>query len=427
MTPGRRRVKSPIPETTPTRLRQHITMTTAASPSILGRQRSRKPSPPLEVTSDSTLAAAEVEVVPADKPSDVPAITVDPASAYALAQSQPNWEQQPPMRRSPQLDAYHPYAGRPPYLMGDGNPHFQAHDPYYPHTTSPYLPNVGLAPPPHAFMRSQSPNGGYMMPQRSEGAQVRPNSGFLEDMSSSDWVTSGYSDRGVGHPESRLQTPSLLNSPLPPNPIELTSTGRPSLTVSEQPHITTPNSSTMIKDTDPAVSPLNEAPDPPAPFPPDKMSNSPEEAHEAPAVSPKSTQGAGGRPTTKVLGFIDEGFSRIMAIIEELAEVTGKPPSDLYRRLEKSRKGSSDGQLWNIYLHYFARHEDEEAGRINKSLQRTQAFRSQCYAQYKADHPNFQELLETYHALEMANTEMTVGQRKREVEKYEKKLRDMVS
>jgi len=54
-------------------------------------------------------------------------------------------------------------------------------------------------------------------------------------------------------------------------------------------------------------------------------------------------------------------------------------------------------------------------------------FRSQCYAQYKADHPNFQELLETYHALEMANTEMTVGQRKREVEKYEKKLRDMVS
>ncbi|KIM73184.1 hypothetical protein PILCRDRAFT_15431 [Piloderma croceum F 1598] len=78
MTPGRRRVKSPIPETTPTR---------------------RKPSPPLEVPSDSTLAAAEVEVVPADKPSDVPAITVDPASAYALAQSQPCWEQQPPMRR----------------------------------------------------------------------------------------------------------------------------------------------------------------------------------------------------------------------------------------------------------------------------------------------------------------------------------------
>jgi hypothetical protein len=127
------------------------------------------------------------------------------------------------------------------------------------------------------------------------------------------------------------------------------------------------------------------------------------------------------------LDFIEEGFSRIMMIIEELAEVTGKPPSSLYRRLEKSRKGSSDGQLWNIYLHYFARHEDGEAGRINKSLQRTQAFRSQCYAQYKADHPNFQELLETYHALEMVSTEMTVGQRKREVEKYEKKLRDMVS
>ncbi|KIM73185.1 hypothetical protein PILCRDRAFT_15432 [Piloderma croceum F 1598] len=219
--------------------------------------------------------------------------------------------------------------------------------------------------------------------------------------SSLDRVTSDYSDRGVGHPESRLQTPSLLSSPLPPNPIELTSTGRPSLAVSEQPHLTTPNPSTMIKDMDLAVSPPNEAPDPPAPFPPDEISNSPEEAHEAPAVSPKFTQGAGGRPTTKALGVIDEGFSRIMAIIEELAEVTGKPPSDLYRRLEKSRKGSSDGQLWNIYLHYFARHEDEEAGRINKSLQRTRVFRSQCYAQYKADHSNFQELLETYHALAM--------------------------
>jgi hypothetical protein len=77
-------------------------------------------------------------------------------------------------------------------------------------------------------------------------------------------------------------------------------------------------------------------------------------------------------------------------------------------------------------LHYFARHEKEEAARINKTLKRTQAFRSQSYAQYKVDNANFQELLETYQELEMAGTEMTAGQRKREVEKYEKKLRDMV-
>jgi len=182
----------------------------------------------------------------------------------------------------------------------------------------------------------------------------------------------------------------------------------------------------------PAFSPSNEAPEPPALFPPDETRESPEhvlydEVHESPVVSQKATQGIGGRPTTKALGLIEEGFSKISEIIEGLAEVTGKPPSDLYRRLERTRKGSSDGHLWNIYLHYFARHEDEEAARIKKPLKRTQAYRSQCYAQYKVDHPNFQELLETYHELEMVAVELTVGQRKREVEKYEKKLRDMVS
>jgi hypothetical protein len=136
----------------------------------------------------------------------------------------------------------------------------------------------------------------------------------------------------------------------------------------------------------------------------------------------------GGRPTTKALGLIEEGFTRISAIIEGLAEATGKPPSDLYRRLEKLRKGSSEGgHLWNIYLHYFARHEEEEAARVGRPLERSQAFRSLCYAQYKVDHKNFEELLEVYHELEMTTTEMTMGQRKREAEKYEKKLRDLVS
>jgi hypothetical protein len=152
-----------------------------------------------------------------------------------------------------------------------------------------------------------------------------------------------------------------------------------------------------------------------------------DEVHESPAVSKKAMQGIGGRPTTKALGLIEEGFNKISVIIEGLAEVTGKPPSDLYRRLGRTRKGSSDFHLWNIYLHYFARHEDEEAARIKKPLERTQTYRSLCYAQYKVDHPNFQELLETYHELEMVTVQLTVGQRKREVEKYEKKLQDMVS
>ena len=60
-----------------------------------------------------------------------------------------------------------------------------------------------------------------------------------------------------------------------------------------------------------------------SPFPPDEMSNSPEKAHKAPGLSLKSTQGISSHPTTKALGFIEEGFSQIMVIIEDLAEVTG--------------------------------------------------------------------------------------------------------
>jgi hypothetical protein len=144
-------------------------------------------------------------------------------------------------------------------------------------------------------------------------------------------------------------------------------------------------------------------------------------------MSPKPSPVAGGRPKKKTLSLIDEGFIRITEIIEGLAEATGQPTSDLYRRLERSRKGSHEGKCWNIYLHFFARHEEEEAARINRPLERNQSFRSQCYAQYKADHPNFVELLETYRELQMVDAEVTVGQRKREVEKYEKKMRDMVS
>ncbi|KIM72187.1 hypothetical protein PILCRDRAFT_93559 [Piloderma croceum F 1598] len=263
----------------------------------------------------------------------------------------------------------------------------------------------------------------------------------------SDWVTPRYLGNGSGHPESHLQTPFLSGPPpppLPPKPVELTSTGIPSST--KLPDCATPNPSTNTEDTLPsfydrqsslstqsvhsqhlpAVSPPNEAPEPPAPNPLETPKSPKhvlqDELHESPVVPARAVS---GRPTTKALGLIEEGFNKITEIIEGLAEVTGKPPSDLYRRLEKSRKGASEGHLWNIYLHYFARHEEEEAARLNRPLERTQTFRSRCYAQYKVNNANFRELLETYQELEMAGTEMTVGQRKREVEKYEKKLRDM--
>ena len=409
--------------------------------------------------------AAQEEPIVDERSINLPAITVDPASA-PMQMPQAHGEQ-PPIRRSPQPDPYRSYAGMTPYPTGDGVPahrHFQHHNPYYARTASPYLP----APPHHPFMRLPPPSGPYAGPQQFGAGPIKGDLGLLDsDMSNpSDWHMSGYSDTDSGYPESRLRTPPVPRPPLPPlppKPIELTSTSiPPSAAASEPPHRIGSNPSTVTSDTLPsfndrqtpletrdpneatsAVSPPDEVPEPP---PPDEIRESPtrvsqDEVHEPPAASPKSPapspkssaaspkpiQGTGGRPTTKALGLIEESFAQIKDIIEGLAEVTGKPPSELYRRLEKSRKGSSDSHLWNIYLHYFARHEAEEAARIGKPLERSQAYRSLCYAQYKADHHNFQELLEAYHELEMAGVEMTVGQRKREVEKYEKKLQDMVS
>jgi hypothetical protein len=215
-----------------------------------------------------------------------------------------------------------------------------------------------------------------MMPQ---GGQPRSNPGFPEFDMASDWVTLHYLGNGSGHPERRLQTPFLSGPPLPllpPKPIEPTSTGVPSST--KLPNHVTPNPLTITKDMLPSfydqqlslstqlvhsqhlpvVSPPNEALEPPAPNPLDKTPKSPkhvlqDDLHESPVISLIPTQAVGGHPTTKALGLIAEGFNKITEIIEGLAEVTGKPPSNLYRRLEKSQKGALEGHLWNIYLHYF--------------------------------------------------------------------------
>jgi len=105
----------------------------------------------------------------------------------------------------------------------------------------------------------------------------------------------------------------------------------------------------------------------------------------------KPARGWEGRPTTKALELIEQGFTQITAMIEELAQTTGKPPSDLYRRLEKSRKGvvrqSPVGIYIYIILHVTRRRR--QPGSVGP-LQRTfQTYRSQCYARYKADNENF--------------------------------------
>jgi len=253
-TPGRRRAKSPIPETTPTRLHQHISMTTGASPSILGQQRSRKPSSSTEVLSapaGAALVAAQEELRLDERLSNLPAITVDPASApMRMPQA---YGEQPPMHLSPQLDSYHPYMEMMPYPMGDGVPahrHFQPHNSYYSRSASPYLP----APPHHPFMRLPSPSGPYTGPQQFGAGLIKGDSGLLDsDMSNpSDWHTSGYSDTGSGYPESRLQTPPVPRPPLPPKPVEMTPAGIPPYAISKLLHRVSSNQSTTTSDTLPS-------------------------------------------------------------------------------------------------------------------------------------------------------------------------------
>ena len=108
-------------------LRQQITMTSGASPSILGLQWSCKPLPPPEVPAGTPFVVASVELVSDKTSHNIPAITVDPASVYAPMQilQHAYWEQ-PSLHHPTQPGLYHPYAGILPYLRGDGPPtHWQ--------------------------------------------------------------------------------------------------------------------------------------------------------------------------------------------------------------------------------------------------------------------------------------------------------------
>jgi hypothetical protein len=231
------------------------------------------------------MPSVQNELVP-EEPHNVPAVTVDPVSAYAPPMQSPQayWDQ-PSMRLSPHPDPYHRYPGMSPYPMGDNaltHGQLQAHDPYYSRAALPYQPNAGLALAPHPSMHSQSPGSVYTVPQRPEGGQVRADFRFLESdvPSRSNW------DKGSAH---HLETPPLPGPPLPPKPIELVSTIAPTSATSEQPHLTPPSPLAAVQDTLPvfngqqdpsqhvlAVSPPNKAPEPLALFPLDETHESSE-------------------------------------------------------------------------------------------------------------------------------------------------------
>ncbi|KIM73187.1 hypothetical protein PILCRDRAFT_15434 [Piloderma croceum F 1598] len=263
----------------------------------------------------------------------------------------------PPFSGTPaQLEPRHPYAEMPMYLPWDRIPprqHLQPHNRYYSRTSPPYLPAAGLAPttpPLHAH---------------------------------------GYPESRLRTPPGRhLPTPSIPRPPLPPKPVELTSTG-----------ISDSESSELLRSTPAGINPSIGNGDLLPSFHDRQSPLQTQGRHATPAIS-----SPGEVPEPPVLSSPEETHEPPTYI--HLDEACKSPAASPKPALEKSRKTPSEGHLWNIYLHYFA-------------------YRSLCYAQYKVDHQSFQVLLEAYQELEMAGVEMTAGQCKREVKKYEKKLQDM--
>jgi hypothetical protein len=134
----------------------------------------------------------------------------------------------------------------------------------------------------------------------------------------------------------------------------------------------------------------------------------------------------GGRPSNESLGYIATAFQKVNEIWLDLSQMTGKSVTELRRRYEKSAKGASEHRNWNTYLKYFANNVAKESQRLNRPYDNTQEFRAACYAQYKSDVPDWQKALDAIFELEFSNEEKTIGQRKKEYEKYEKKINDLV-
>jgi hypothetical protein len=134
----------------------------------------------------------------------------------------------------------------------------------------------------------------------------------------------------------------------------------------------------------------------------------------------------GGRPTKQSLGVIAKAFEEINVIWADLSHMTGKSVTELRRRYEKSTKGASERRNWNIYLRYFAKNIEKESQRLNRPYDKTQEFRAACYAEYKKHVPEWEKALDTIFELEFSNEGKTIGQRKKEYEKYEKKINDLV-
>jgi DNA mismatch repair ATPase MutS len=149
---------------------------------------------------------------------------------------------------------------------------------------------------------------------------------------------------------------------------------------------------------------------------------------EDPVPGPSGIQkpSTGGRPSKESLGIIARAFKEMNEIWADLSNVTGKPIAELRRRYEKSTKGANEHRHWNTYLRYFSKNTKTESQRLNRPYENSQEFRSACYAQYKKDIPDWEKALDVIYELEFSMEEKTIGQRKKEYEKFEKRLNDLV-
>jgi hypothetical protein len=153
-------------------------------------------------------------------------------------------------------------------------------------------------------------------------------------------------------------------------------------------------------------------------------------------TTPDSTPGPSnaakkpGRPSNKSLGLIASTFNELDELINSLASQTGMTRMQLIARWLADAKGANSPTTWNTYLKYFAANKETKAARVSADNEppHSTAFRSQCYAKYQEEVPDWQERLLLFEELEQFSAKgMTVAQRNRAFRKFNGKLKKLVS
>ena len=217
-TPSKRRVKSPPPQETPSRLREHITMRPNADASILG-SRMIKANAPMEQdpnatqTGDSAPTSTSPLTIQVQAPSPLAAAsdqhTVPTVPTFATRSQSPC-----PPPSSEQGSRHSSYPPALPYVYTqDGYlayPQYQNPQAFYPQSSSDaqppqlyYQPLLNPPPPQHGSTNQIVDNEYHIYQQVAHTMGYRANSFPHMDpkmASTGSWVTQGYPDQYAAVP-----------------------------------------------------------------------------------------------------------------------------------------------------------------------------------------------------------------------------------